>query len=52
MAFHLRRAERTDTLADGLARLLAEPVLDPFAQELVLVPAKCARRCSSGARAL
>ncbi len=44
MAFHLRRAERTDTLADGLARLLAEPVLDPFAQELVLVPAKGVER--------
>ncbi|MUM19650.1 exodeoxyribonuclease V subunit gamma [Mycobacterium sp. CBMA271] len=40
MALHLRRAERTDTLADGLARLLAEPLPDPFAQELVLVPAK------------
>lgn len=27
-------------LADGLARLLSEPAADPFAQELVLVPAK------------
>lgn len=40
MALHLRRAERTDMLADGLARLLSEPAADPFAQELVLVPAK------------
>ncbi|CPZ21896.1 Exodeoxyribonuclease V%2C gamma subunit (RecC) [Mycobacteroides abscessus] len=40
MALHLRRAERTDMLADGLARLLAEPAPDPFAEELVLVPAK------------
>lgn len=40
MALHLRRAERTDILADGLARLLAEPAPDPFTEELVLVPAK------------
>ncbi|WP_195166966.1 exodeoxyribonuclease V subunit gamma [Mycobacteroides abscessus] len=40
MALHLRRAERTDMLADGLARLLAEPAPDPFTEELVLVPAK------------
>ncbi|WP_100524392.1 exodeoxyribonuclease V subunit gamma [Mycobacteroides abscessus] len=40
MALHLRRAERTDMLADGLARLLAVPAPDPFAEELVLVPAK------------
>jgi exodeoxyribonuclease V gamma subunit len=36
---HLHRAERTDLLADGLAALLADPVGDPFAEELVLVPA-------------
>ena len=40
MALHLHRAERTDVLADGLAALLAQPLPDPFATELVLVPAK------------
>ncbi|MGW0161240.1 exodeoxyribonuclease V subunit gamma [Mycobacterium sp. NPDC003323] len=40
MALHLHRAERTDVLADGLATLLADPLPDPFATELVLVPAK------------
>src|SRR5271163_1676042 len=40
MALHLHRAERTDVLADGLAALLAEQPPDPFAEELVLVPAR------------
>jgi len=40
MALHLHRAERTDLLADGLAALLAERPPDPFAEELVLVPAR------------
>src|ERR1700753_933482 len=40
MALHLHRAERTDLLADGLGALLAEPLTDPFAEELVLVPAR------------
>ncbi|CRZ16217.1 exodeoxyribonuclease V subunit gamma [Mycolicibacterium neworleansense] len=44
MALHLHRAERTDLLADGLAGLLAQPPSDPFAQELVLVPAKGVER--------
>lgn len=44
MALHLHRAERTDLLADGLAGLLAQPPADPFAQELVLVPAKGVER--------
>lgn len=44
MALHLRRAERTHTLADGLASLLAESLPDPFVQELVLVPAKGVER--------
>ncbi|MEX3648857.1 exodeoxyribonuclease V subunit gamma [Mycolicibacterium porcinum] len=44
MAFHLHRAERTDLLADGLAGLLSQPPADPFAQELVLVPAKGVER--------
>ena len=40
MAFHIHRAERTDQLADSLAELLAAPQADPFAAELVLVPAR------------
>lgn len=44
MGFHLHRAERTDLLADGLAGLLSQPPADPFAQELVLVPAKGVER--------
>lgn len=44
MGLHLHRAERTDLLADGLADLLSHPPADPFAQELVLVPAKGVER--------
>lgn len=44
MAFHLHRAERTDLLADGLGALLAHPLEDPFAEELVIVPAKGVER--------
>ncbi len=44
MALHLHRAERTDLLADGLGALLAEPPCDPFAEELVLVPARGVER--------
>ncbi|MEB4208103.1 exodeoxyribonuclease V subunit gamma [Mycobacterium sp. 94-17] len=44
MALHLHRAERTDVLADGLGALLADPLPDPFAQELVLVPARGVER--------
>jgi exodeoxyribonuclease V gamma subunit len=40
MALHLHRADRTDLLADGLGRLLANPLADPFAEELVLVSAR------------
>ncbi|OBG45150.1 exodeoxyribonuclease V subunit gamma [Mycobacterium alsense] len=40
MGLHLHRAERTDLLADGLGALLADPLPDPFAEELVLVPAR------------
>ncbi len=39
MGFYIHRAHRTDMLADGLGELLATPLPDPFAQELVLVPA-------------
>ncbi len=40
MPLHLHRAERTDLLADGLGALLADSLPDPFATELVLVPAR------------
>ncbi len=36
----LHRAERADALADALAELLAIPLPDPFAAEIVAVPAK------------
>jgi exodeoxyribonuclease V gamma subunit len=44
MALHIHRAERTDLLADGLGALLSNPLPDPFAEELVLVPAKGVER--------
>jgi exodeoxyribonuclease V gamma subunit len=44
MALHLHRAERTDLLADGLGALLSNPLADPFAEELVIVPAKGVER--------
>ncbi len=44
MAFHIHRAHRTDLLADGLGELLATPLQDPFAQELILVPARGVER--------
>ncbi|GFG52259.1 exodeoxyribonuclease V subunit gamma [Mycolicibacterium agri] len=44
MALHLHRAERTDLLADGLGALLSNPLDDPFAEELVIVPAKGVER--------
>ena len=37
---HLHRAPRTDLLADALGELLSTPLDDPFAQEVVVVPAK------------
>ncbi|QBR92705.1 exodeoxyribonuclease V subunit gamma [Nocardioides euryhalodurans] len=40
MTLFVHRAERTDVLADGLADLLLDPLEDPFAGELVVVPAK------------
>lgn len=40
MALHIHRAERTDVLADGLGALLATPPVDPFAHDLVVVPAR------------
>ncbi len=44
MGLHVHRAERTDVLAEALAELLAHPPGDPFAQELVVVPAKGVER--------
>src|SRR3954467_11749972 len=44
MALHLHRAPRTDLLADALGELLATPLEDPFATELVLVPARGVER--------
>ena len=44
MALHLHRAERTDLLADALGTLLATPQADPFAEELVVVPARGVER--------
>ena len=40
MALFVHRAERADHLVAGLAELLAEPLPDPFADEVVAVPAK------------
>ena len=40
MSLHLHRSVRADALADGLGRLLSTPLPDPFASELVVVPAR------------
>lgn len=40
----VHRAERLDTLADGLAELLATPLPDVFATEIVAVPARGVER--------
>ncbi|WP_139979443.1 exodeoxyribonuclease V subunit gamma [Nocardioides litoris] len=44
MALHLHRAPRTDQLADALGELLLRPLDDPFAEEVVVVPAKGVER--------
>ncbi|WP_370291188.1 exodeoxyribonuclease V subunit gamma [Nocardioides sp.] len=44
MTLHLHRAPRTDQLADGLGELLATPLDDPFAEEVVVVPARGVER--------
>src|SRR5918993_1979888 len=41
---HLHRAERADGLVDALRALLAEPLADPFAPELVAVPTRGVER--------
>ena len=37
---HIHRAERADGLADALGELLAVPLADPFAPEVVSVPTR------------
>ncbi|MCX4092693.1 exodeoxyribonuclease V subunit gamma [Nocardia sp. alder85J] len=44
MALHIHRAERADTLADLLASMVSQPLPDPFAVEVVAVPAKGVER--------
>ncbi|WP_122262977.1 exodeoxyribonuclease V subunit gamma [Ornithinimicrobium cerasi] len=44
MTLYVHRAQSTDVLADGLAELLVEPLPDPFAEEVVAVPAKGVER--------
>jgi exodeoxyribonuclease V gamma subunit len=44
VALHLHRASRTDQLADALGELLATPLDDPFAEEVVVVPEKGVER--------
>lgn len=44
MVVHLHRAPRTDLLADSLGELLAVPSGDPFATEVVVVPARGVER--------
>ena len=44
MTLRIHRAPRTDQLADALGELLASPLDDPFAEELVVVPAKGVER--------
>mgnify|MGYP000880246903 FL=1 len=44
MTLFVHRAVSTSVLADGLAELLSRPLEDPFAQEVVAVPAKGVER--------
>ena len=44
MTLHLHRAPRADLLADALGDLLARPLEDPFATEVVVVPARGVER--------
>ncbi|MFC7497145.1 MULTISPECIES: exodeoxyribonuclease V subunit gamma [unclassified Nocardioides] len=44
MSLQIHRAARTDVLADRLGDLLATPLDDPFAEEVVVVPAKGVER--------
>ncbi len=40
MTLHVHRAERADRLADELAELMADPLPDVFAEEVISVPAR------------
>ena len=44
MTLHLHRGPSTELLVEGLAELLAAPLPDPFAEEVVVVPAKGVER--------
>jgi exodeoxyribonuclease V gamma subunit len=44
MSLHLHRAERSDRLVAGLAEVLADPLPDPFATEVVAVPTRGVER--------
>lgn len=44
MTFVVHRGERSDLLAEALADLLGTPAADPFARELVIVPARGVER--------
>jgi exodeoxyribonuclease V gamma subunit len=44
VTLRLHRAARTDVLADALGELLATPLDDPFAEEVVVVPARGVER--------
>jgi exodeoxyribonuclease V gamma subunit len=44
VVFEVHRAGRADLLAEGLAQLLRDPLPDPFARELVVVPARGVER--------
>jgi exodeoxyribonuclease V gamma subunit len=44
IVLQVHRAERADRLAEGLAEILREPLADPFAAEVVSVPAKGVER--------
>jgi len=37
---HIHRAERADALIEALGRLLAEPLADPFAADVIAVPTR------------
>ena len=41
---HIHRAERADRLADALGEVLTVPLPDPFAREVIAVPAKGVER--------
>jgi exodeoxyribonuclease V gamma subunit len=44
VALHVHRASRADVLADGLGDLLSTPLPNPFATEVVVVPARGVER--------